>query len=180
LIPRPASDGEDGDQQVWCFPASADRLGLRPVLHPPSIRLPSDHSYFVPDENVMSACSWPGSVAWTSARSCRNPTIWSIFVFLLPRKRAGRGENYRYQPVSYHKVLLVDNRMAAGTANLITAPSANWRSRWWSMIAALPARLRRCPARPRPLHASRSDDRARRSFLFRIAVRVARLMAPIQ
>src|SRR3990172_9269198 len=103
----------------------------------------------------------------------------SGFSFLDEAERAGV-KIYRYQPgFMHHKVLLVDDRLAAvGTANLdnrsfrlnfeitVVVDDRDFASQVEKMLEQDFAKCR----------LAAPDDLARRSFWFQLAVRIARLM----
>jgi cardiolipin synthase len=144
--------------------------------------------YFVPDAHVTSALQL-ASLRGVDVRIMlpEHPdhllVYLSSFSFLEETEKADV-KIYRYQPgFMHHKVILVDDTLAAvGTANLdnrsfrlnfeITALVDD--PEFASEVAEMLTRdFERCKL-------ARSEDLLHRSFWFKVAVRVARLMAPLQ
>jgi cardiolipin synthase len=144
--------------------------------------------YFVPDAHVTSALQL-ASLRGVDVRIMlpQHPdhllVYLSSFSFLEETEKADV-KIYRYQPgFMHHKVILVDDALAAvGTANL---DNRSFRLNFEITVlvddrefAAQVAEMlnrdfQRCKL-------AKSEDLAHRSFWFKVAVRVARLMAPVQ
>jgi cardiolipin synthase len=107
----------------------------------------------------------------------------SSFSFLSEAEQAGV-KIYRYRPgFMHHKVLLIDSDLAAvGTANLdnrsfrlnfeitVIVDDEGFAS---DVAAMFENDFTRC-------RLAKPEDLAHRSFWFKLAVRIARLMAPVQ
>ena len=189
--PRPA---EGGGQKVLVLPSGpADQLETCGMFFVHAInsaerRLWIASPYFVPDLHVTCALQL-AALRGVDVRVMlpQNPdhllVYLSAFSYLEEAEQTGV-KIYRYQPgFMHHKVLLVDDRLAAvGTANL---DNRSFRLNFEITIIAdggpfagkLAEMLKRDFAHCKPATA---DDLARRGFWFRLAVQAARLTAPIQ
>ena len=144
--------------------------------------------YFVPDQQIVSALQLAAlrgvDVRLVLPEKADHLLVYlSSFSYLEEAEKAGV-KIYRYQPgFLHHKVLLVDDELAAvGTANL---DNRSFRLNFEITIVVADRRfagevhsmfrsdLERC----RQTHPR---DLTERRFWFRVAVRVSRLLAPIQ
>jgi len=189
--PRPT---EDGDQKVLVIPSGpADRLETCGLMFVHAINSARQRfwiasPYFVPDANVMSALQLAAlrgvDVRVMLPQKPDHLLVYlSAFSFLEEAELAGV-KIYRYQPgFMHHKVFLVDDRMAAvGTANL---DNRSFRLNFEITIVVgdrtFAGEVEKMLERDfTACRLAEPEDLARRSFWFRLAVRVARLMAPIQ
>lgn len=144
--------------------------------------------YFVPDEQVTCALQL-AVLRGVDVRIVlpENPdhilVYLSAFSFLDETELVGV-KIYRYQPgFMHHKVVLVDDELAAvGTANL---DNRSFRLNFEIMILVHSQDFARQVAEmfERDFENCRiatAEDLKNRSFLFKVGVRVARLMAPLQ
>jgi len=185
---------EGGDQKVLVLPSGpADLLETCGMFFVHAInsarhRLWIASPYFVPDSHVICALQLAAmrgvDVRIVLPQKPDHLLVYlSSFSFLEEAEQAGV-EIYRYQPGFMHnKVLLVDDDLAAvGTANL---DNRSFRLNFEITIVVddrrfagqVEAMLTRDLAQCKPADA---DELKRRPFWFRLAVRLARLMAPIQ
>jgi len=189
--PRPA---ESGAQDVLVLPSGpADQLETCGMFFVHAInsarrRLWIASPYFVPDVQVVCALQL-AALRGVDVRIMlpQNPdhllVYLSAFSYLEEAEQAGV-KVYRYQPgFMHHKVLLADDRLGVvGTANL---DNRSFRLNFEISIvvddppfnAELGEMLERDLANCREVTA---DELRERPFRFRLAVRLARLTAPIQ
>ncbi len=189
--PRPASPS---DQNVLVLPTGpADELetcGLFFVhmINAAQQRLWITSPYFVPDPQVICALQL-ASLRGVDVRIMlpEHADHWlvylSSFSFLEEAEQADV-KIYRYQPgFMHHKVILVDDHLAAvGTANL---DNRSFRLNFEITVLVddrqfavqVEQMLQRDFEHCERAHA---EDLLQRSFWFRVAVRVARLMSPLQ
>ena len=189
--PRPVSP--DG-QNVLVLPTGpADELetcGLFFVhmINAAQQRLWITSPYFVPDPQVMCALQL-ASLRGVDVRIMLPEHADHLLVYLSSFSYLEEAEQadvkiYRYQPgFMHHKVILVDDHLAAvGTANL---DNRSFRLNFEITVlvddrrfaAQVEEMLRRDFEQCERAHA---EDLLQRSFWFRVAVRVARLMSPLQ
>jgi cardiolipin synthase len=190
-IPRPAPQG---DQTALVLPTGPgddlETCGLFFVqmINSAQDRLWIASPYFVPDSQVTAALQL-ASLRGVDVRIMlpEHPdhllVYLSSFSFLEETEKADV-KVYRYQPgFMHHKVILVDDRLAAvGTANLdnrsfrlnfeitVLVDDAGFAGQVAEMLTEDFARCK--PARP--------EDLLQRPFWFKVAVRLARLTAPLQ
>ncbi len=190
-VPKPAAEG---DMSVLVLPTGpADDLDSCALLFIQAInaakhRLWIATPYFVPDATVINALQLAGlrgvDVRIILPQKADHWLVYlSMFSYLRPAEDAGV-KIYRYQPGFLHqKVMLIDHDIAAvGTANLdnrsfrlnfeITMIVANrlFASRVEAMLKADLANSRQ----------ARAADLESRWFGFKLAVRLARLLDPVQ
>jgi len=158
------------------------------VIHGARKRLWIASPYFVPDEAVVRALQLAGlrgvDVRIMLPEKADHKLVYlSSFSYLAETERAGV-KIYRYQPGFLHqKVMLLDDNVAAvGTANLdnrsfrlnfeitLVVADAGFAREVETMLERDFANCRQ----------STVEDLEKRPFWFRVAVRFARLMAPIQ
>jgi cardiolipin synthase len=189
--PRPALDGH---QDVLVLPTGpADELETCNLFFVQAMnaareRLWVASPYFVPDPQVICALQLAALRGvdvriMLPDRPDHRLVYLSSFSFLEETEQAGV-KIYRYEPgFMHHKVILVDNELAAvGTANLdnrsfhlnfeITVLVDN-REFAMDVRRMLEADFAHC-------HLAKTEDLLRKSFWFKVAVQVARLLAPIQ
>jgi cardiolipin synthase A/B len=189
--PRPVS--ADGQNALVLPTGPADELetcGLFFVqmINAAQQRLWITSPYFVPDPQVMCALQL-ASLRGVDVRIMLPQHPDHLLVYLSSFSYLKEAEQadvkiYRYQPgFMHHKVILVDDHLAAvGTANL---DNRSFRLNFEITVlvedrkfaAQVEAMLRRDFEQCERAHA---EDLLRRSFWFRVAVRVARLMSPVQ
>ena len=189
--PRPAPDG---DQEVLVLPTGpADELETCGLFFIHMINSAKDRlwiasPYFVPDEQVISALQL-ASLRGVDVRIMlpEHPdhllVYLSSFSFLEETEKADV-KIYRYQPgFMHHKVILVDDHLAAvGTANL---DNRSFRLNFEITVLVddheFAGQVDRMLRRDfENCKLARSDDLQQRSMWFKVAVRVARLMSPVQ
>ncbi len=189
--PRPA---EGGRYNVLVLPTGpADELETCSLFFVQAInaarhRVWIASPYFVPDPQVICALQL-AAMRGVDVRIVlpNNPdhllVYLSGFSFLEETEEVGV-KIYRYQPgFMHHKVILVDDDLAAvGTANLdnrsfrlnfeitILVNDRDFAEDVWKMFERDFAEC----------ELAKPEDLARKSFWFKVAVRIARLMAPIQ
>ncbi len=189
--PRPAADA---DQNILILPTGpADELESCGLFFLEAIngsreRLWIASPYFVPDRQIVSALQLAAlrgvDVRLMLPEKADHLLIYlSSFSYLEEAETAGV-KVYRYQPgFLHHKVLLVDDELAAvGTANL---DNRSFRLNFEITVVVnnrefsgqVDAMMRNDLSRCRQTH---SKELAERRLWFRMAVRVARLLAPIQ
>jgi cardiolipin synthase len=189
--PRPVSPN---GQNVLVLPTGpADELetcGLFFVhmINAAQQRLWITSPYFVPDPQVMCALQL-ASLRGVDVRIMLPEHADHLLVYLSSFSYLEEAEQadvkiYRYQPgFMHHKVILVDDHLAAvGTANL---DNRSFRLNFEITVlvddhgfaAQVEEMLRRDFQQCERAHA---EDLLQRSFWFRVAVRVARLMSPLQ
>ncbi len=189
--PRPVSP--DGQNALVLPTGPADELetcGLFFVhmINAAQQRLWITSPYFVPDPQVMCALQLASlrgvDVRIMLPEHADHLLVWlSSFSYLEEAERADV-KIYRYQPgFMHHKVILVDEHLAAvGTANL---DNRSFRLNFEITVlvddrnfaAQVEDMLRHDFEQCERAHA---EDLLQRSFWFRVAVRVARLMSPVQ
>lgn len=183
-----------GDQQVLVFPSSpGDLLETCAMFFIHAInsakrRLWIASPYFVPDNHVMAALQL-AALRGVDVRVMLPDKADHLLVYLsgfsfLEEAELAGVKIYRYQPGFMHnKVLLVDKDLSAvGTANL---DNRSFRLNFEIMIVvedrAFAAEVEEMLTRDfANCVRARPDDFQTRPFWFRLAVRVARLMAPVQ
>ena len=189
--PRPA---QRGNQKVLVLPSGpADQLETCGMFFVHAVnsarhRLWIASPYFVPDTHVICALQLAAlrgvDVRVMLPQKPDHLLVYlSAFSFLEEAEQTGV-KIYRYQPgFMHHKVLLVDDRFAAvGTANL---DNRSFRLNFEITIVVddvpfagqVDEMLRRDFAN---CELATVDDLKRRGFWFRLAVRAARLTAPVQ
>ena len=189
--PRPASSG---DQNVLVLPTGpADDLETCGLFFVHMINLAQQRlwitsPYFVPDPQVICALQLAAlrgvDVRIMLPEHTDHWLVWlSSFSFLEEAEQADV-KIYRYQPgFMHHKVILVDDHLAAvGTANL---DNRSFRLNFEITVlvddrefaAQVEQMLQHDFEHCERAHA---EDLLQRSFWFRVAVRVARLMSPLQ
>ena len=187
-----AADG--GDQEVLVLPSGPadpfETCGLFFVhaIHSARHRVWIASPYFVPDAQVIAALQLAAlrgvDVRVMLPEKPDHVLVYlSAFSFIEETEPAGV-KIYRYQPGFLHqKVILVDDEFAAvGTANL---DNRSFRLNFEITIALADALF---AAEVRTMldedfancRLVKSEDLTNRSFWFRLAVSVSRLMAPIQ
>ena len=190
---RPASRAER-DQHVLVLPSGpADELetcGLFfiQMINEAAERLWIASPYFVPDPQVVCALQL-ASLRGVDVRIMLPEHPDHLLVYLssfsfLEETELADVKIYRYQPgFMHHKVILADDHLAAvGTANL---DNRSFRLNFEIMVLVDDPSFAREVAemferdfeRCRQAHP---EDLLRRSFWFKVAVRVARLMSPVQ
>jgi cardiolipin synthase len=144
--------------------------------------------YFVPDVQVVCALQLAALRGvdvriMLPERPDHLLVYLSAFSFLAETEQAGV-KIYRYQPGFMHnKTILVDDDLAAvGTANL---DNRSFRLNFEVTVVVddreFAAEVARMFERDfEQCQLARADDLHRRSFWFQVAVRVARLMSPVQ
>jgi cardiolipin synthase len=188
------SPATDGHQDVLVLPTGpADDLETCSLFFLHTINLAKQRlwiasPYFVPDAQVISALQL-ASLRGVDVRIMLPEKPDHLLVYLssfsfLQEAEQADVKIYRYQPGFMHeKVILVDDRLAAvGTANL---DNRSFRLNFEITVlvddrdfaSEVEQMLQRDFEQCRRVH---SDELRRRSFLFKVAVRVARLMAPVQ
>jgi cardiolipin synthase len=189
--PQPA---QDGDQDILVLPTGpADELescGLffLEVINGAREKLWIASPYFVPDRQIVSALQLAAlrgvDVRLMLPEKADHLLVYlSSFSYLEEAEKAGV-KIYRYQPgFLHHKVLLVDDELSAvGTANLDNR-SFRLNFEITSVVNdrgfadEVEAMFRDDLARCRQTHPR---DLTERRFWFRLAVRVSRLLAPVQ
>jgi cardiolipin synthase A/B len=189
--PRPAAGGQ---QDVLVLPTGpADDLETCSLFFVQAINAARHcvwiaSPYFVPDPQVLCALQL-AALRGVDVRIVlpNNPdhllVYLSGFSFLEEAERA-KMRIYRYEPgFMHHKVILVDDDLAAvGTANL---DNRSFRLNFEITILVhdrtFAAEVRRMFEQDfTKCHVAKRDDLAGRPFWFKVAVRVARLMAPLQ
>ncbi|MGD8368262.1 MAG: cardiolipin synthase [Desulfobacterales bacterium] len=189
--PKPAPDR---DQDILVLPTGpADELESCGLFFLETIngareRLWVASPYFVPDRQIVSALQLAAlrgvDVRLILPQKADHLLVYlSSFSYLEEAEKAGV-KIYRYQPgFLHHKVLLVDDELAAvGTANL---DNRSFRLNFEITVVVndrgfageVEAMLREDLARCRQTHPR---DLTERRFWFRLAVRVSRLLAPVQ
>jgi cardiolipin synthase len=189
--PRPAAGGQ---QDVLVLPTGpADELETCSLFFVQAIHLARHRlwiasPYFVPDPQVMCALQI-AAMRGVDVRIVQpdNPdhllVYLSGFSFLDEAEKAGV-KIYRYEPgFLHHKVILIDDDLAAvGTANL---DNRSFRLNFEITILVddhqFAESVRQMFERDfAHCRLAKPEDLAGRSFWFKVAVRVARLMAPLQ
>ena len=190
-IPQKAPDGET---VALCLPTGpADELETCTLFFLDAINAAEERlwivsPYFVPDEQLMSALQLAAlrgvDVRILIPENADQQLVYlSSFSYLEEAEKAGI-QIYRYQPGFLHqKVMLVDDRNAAiGTANFdnrsmrlnfeitMVFIDETFARKVEAMLKADFAKSRRVPV----------TDYTERSLMFRLPVRAARLLAPVQ
>lgn len=179
MLPLPS--GPDDETSVWL-------LAFLGAIHAARERIWIHSPYFVPDEQIVAALQLAAlrgvDVRITLPEKPDHLLVWlSSFYFIsLPALRQVRF--FRYQPGFLHsKVVLVDQHLAAvGTANLDNRSlSINFE------IMMMITDQDFCQQTAQMLeedfthcHEVSHEEYHQRSLPFRIAVRAARLLAPVQ
>jgi len=187
-----AADG--GEQEVLALasgpadPFETCGLFFVHAIHSARHRVWIASPYFVPDAQVIAALQL-AALRGVDVRVMLPEKPDHVLVYLsafsfIEETEAAGVKIYRYQPGFLHqKVILVDDEFAAvGTANL---DNRSFRLNFEITIAAADARF---AAEVRAMleedfaacRLVKSEDLTGRSFWFRLAVSVSRLMAPIQ
>ena len=189
-VPRAAAGG--GREQVIVLPSGpADPLETCTLMFMHLIqgatrRLWIASPYFVPDEGIIAALQLAASrgvdVRLVLPGRSDNLLVWMSEYSFLPDVIPAGVKVYRYaKGFMHHKVLLCDDTAAVGTANL---DNRSFRINFEITVlaegaigGAVEAMMQRDFER---CHGVSLAEFQRRSWWFRVAARVARLMSPIQ
>ena len=190
-VPRRA---EGGQTVALCLPTGpADRLETGTLFFLDAINAAEERlwiasPYFVPDEQLISALQLAAlrgvDVRILIPQNADQQLVYlSSFSYLEEAENAGI-KIYRYQPGFLHqKVMLIDDRIAAvGTANLDNrSMRLNFEITMLfideTFASKVEAMLKKDFTKSRLVSAKEYTDR---SLMFRLSVRVSRLMAPLQ
>lgn len=184
----------DGDQRLLILPSGpADdidtcELFFVHMIHAAAHRLWITSPYFVPDTSVVTALQLAAlrgvDVRIMLPQKPDHILVYlSAFSYLEPMEQVGV-KIYRYQPGFLHqKVMLVDDDIAAvGTANLDNR-SFRLNFEVTAVVADAPFVAEVRAMLERDFEASRltgAADLRARSLWFRVCVRIARLLSPMQ
>jgi cardiolipin synthase len=188
--PNPAPDENETALCVASDPSDlleTSGLFFTHVINSAKQRLWLASPYFVPDEALMSALQL-AAIRGVDVRVMlpeipdHKLVYLAGFSFIAEAEPAGV-KFYRYQPgFMHHKVILVDDDLAAvGTANF---DNRSIRLNFELMLVFADKRFAASVANMLEAdfdqcRQATSEELASRPFLFRVAVRVARLMAPV-